>query len=170
MDCILDNKNGKYTLLDKAKPYIISCIISLGVGALSAFITREDMMLYKDIQLPPLAPASILFPIVWTVLYILMGISAAMIYVRRCEARSLSQDALFTYASSLVINFAWSIIFFKLRAFLLAFIWLILLLAFIVKTIIYYFKLYKPAAYLQIPYLLWVIFAGYLNLAIYILN
>ena len=154
----------------KIRPYLISVAIALGIGTLSALFTVKDMNLYSEIVTPPLAPPAILFPIVWTALYTLMGISAAMIYGKRADFPKESQDALFTYAGSLIINFAWSIIFFKMRAFLLAFVWLVLLLGFILKTIIQYKRIYPLAAYLQIPYLIWVTFAGYLTLAIFILN
>lgn len=154
----------------KIRPYVISVAIALGIGTLSALITVKDMKLYAEIVTPLLAPPAILFPIVWTALYTLMGISAAMIYGKRADFPKESQDALFTYAGSLIINFAWSIIFFKMRAFLLAFVWLVLLLGFILKTIIQYKRIYPLAAYLQIPYLIWVTFAGYLTLAIFILN
>ena len=128
------NSDLKKSSGQKTSVYVFSCAIALAVGALSSIITGENMMLYSEIEMPALAPPPILFPIVWTLLYILMGISAAMIYLRKAEFPSESQDALFTYAGSLVINFAWSIIFFNMRAYLIAFIWLILLLAFIIKT------------------------------------
>ena len=164
------NLKKSTSLWDRFAPFIISVSIALGVGTLSALITLKNMSLYEEIISPPLAPPAILFPIVWSILYTLMGISAAMIFNRRKKFSKESQDALFTYSGSLIINFAWSIIFFNMRAFLLSLAWLVLLLAFIIKTILQYKKLYPLAAYLQIPYLLWVIFAGYLNLAIYILN
>ena len=154
----------------KIKLYIISVLIALAVGGLSAFLTRGDMDLYENIVTPPLAPPGILFPIVWSLLYILMGISAAMIWKERGSSPLAVQNALYTYATSLVLNFAWSIIFFKFGAFLLAFIWLILLFISIIATILKYRKIKPLAAYLQIPYAVWVAFAGYLNLAIYILN
>ena len=154
----------------KIKPYIISCGIALAVGGLSALFTSKYMDIYQTLEKPPLAPPGILFPIVWSVLYILMGISAAMIWKKRKEEPPAVKDALYTYLSSLVLNFAWSIIFFRFRAFLLAFVWLILLLSTIIATIVKYHKLKPVAAYLQIPYAVWVLFAGYLNLAIYILN
>ena len=157
-------------MFKKIKPYAISILIALGVGGLSALLTRGNMDLYREIKTPPLAPPSILFPIVWTLLYILMGISAAMIYQSRTSDFKKRTAALATYASSLVVNFAWSIIFFKFRAFFLAFIWLLLLLYLIVKTILQYKEINKIAAYLQIPYALWVTFAGYLTFGIWILN
>lgn len=157
-------------MFKKIKPYAISILISVGVGALSALITRGNMDLYDEIRTPPLAPPSILFPIVWTVLYILMGISAAMIYLNRTSDFKKRTAALATYASSLVVNFAWSIIFFNFKAYFFAFIWLLLLLYLVIKTIVQYRGIDKIAAYLQIPYAIWVTFAGYLSFGIWILN
>lgn len=157
-------------MLSKIKPYAISILIALSVGGLSAFITRNNMDLYDEIITPPLAPPAILFPIVWTILYVLMGISAAMIYKENSAPFNERSSAIAIYASSLVVNFAWSIIFFNFKAFLFAFIWLLFLLFLIVKTIIAYKKIKPIAAYLQIPYAVWVAFAGYLNFAIWLLN
>ena len=158
----------------KIKPnlrlFIISVAVALGVGVLSAAITKDNMDIYDNLIVPNIAPPSRLFPIVWTLLYTLMGIGAALIYKRRITDTLAVRGALSTYAISLVLNFAWSIIFFNANAFLLAFLWLFLLLYFIVKTILEYRKIEPIAAYLQIPYALWVAFAGYLNIAIYLLN
>ncbi|MBQ9070800.1 MAG: tryptophan-rich sensory protein [Clostridia bacterium] len=157
-------------LWNKYKSYVISVLIALGVGALSALLTMGQINVFETVKKPPLSPPAFLFPIVWTALYILMGISSAMIYNKRSQNEDAVRNALSTYASSLIVNFAWSIIFFNFGAYLLAFIWLLLLLALIIKTIVEYFKIERIAAYLQIPYALWVTFAGYLTLAIYILN
>ena len=157
-------------MIIKIKPYIISVLIALGVGGLSAFFTRNSMDLYSTINTPPLSPPSILFPIVWTILFLLMGISAAMIYTDTNASQLSKKSALSTYALSLIVNFFWSIIFFNFRAFLFAFIWLLLLLFLIVRTIMKYYKINPTAAYLQIPYLVWVTFAGYLTFAIWLLN
>ncbi len=154
----------------KIKPFVISIAISLGVGALSALLTRNSMDIYSDIVQPPLAPPSILFPIVWTALYVLMGIGAALVYNQRELNPTEARNALIVYAVNLFLNFFWSIIFFNMRAYLFAFIWLLLLWAVILVMILQFRKVSPLAAYLQIPYLLWVTFAGYLNLAIYILN
>ncbi len=154
----------------KWKPYLISLVISLGVGGLSALLTKNNMDLYETIQTPPLSPPSILFPIVWTFLFILMGISAAMIYQHFRKDPSGVFIALTIYAVSLFFNFWWSIIFFNGRMFLFSFIWIILLWFSILLTILHYKRYDKTAAYLQIPYLLWVAFAAYLNIGIYILN
>lgn len=147
--------------------YIFFIAISLLTGGLSALLTSGNMDLYSRIQAPPLAPPGILFPIVWTVLYTLMGISAARIYIGNNNQWNTS---LTVWAIQLAVNFLWSIVFFNLQAFLFAFIWLILLWALILAMIIMFYRQDKIAAFLQIPYLIWVTFAGYLNLAIYILN
>lgn len=150
--------------------YAISIGIALLVGGLSALVTGGSMGIYEEIITPPLAPPSWLFPVVWTILFILMGISAAMIYNDRKAPIPKKKSALYTYALSLIVNFFWSIIFFNLRAFLFAFLWLILLLYLIISTILKYYQIRPLAAYLQIPYAIWVTFAGYLTLAIWILN
>ncbi len=159
---------------EKIKPYIriyiIAIAIPIGVGLLSTLFTKDNMNIYEELIVPNIAPPALVFPIVWTVLYTLMGVSSAMIYNRRITDTADVRSALTTYAVSLVINFGWSIIFFNANAFLLSFLWLILLLYFIIKTILEYRKIEPVAAYLQIPYALWVIFAGYLNIAIYFLN
>ncbi len=154
----------------KIKPYVISIALALAVGGLAAFITRNDMDLYSEIVLPPLAPPSILFPIVWSILYVLMGISAAMVYLRSDSSPTAVRDALSVYGINLVLNFMWSILFFKFRVFLFAFFWLLALLAVIIKMIMDFKKIKPIAGYLQIPYAVWVAFAGYLNFAIWWLN
>lgn len=155
---------------EKVKSYVYSLIIALGVGGLSALFTSGNMNIYKEIVKPPLSPPSIVFPIVWTILFTLMGISAAMIYNNTVASKLERDSALLTYGVSLVFNFFWSIIFFNLQMYFFAFLWLLALLYFIIKTIIKYYKIDKIAAYLQIPYLVWVTFAGYLNFAIWYLN
>jgi len=154
----------------KIESYVISISSALAIGGLSALLTVGNMDLYSTINTPPLAPPAILFPIVWTILYVLMGISAAMIYNTETAPMPQRKSALYTYALSLFFNFFWSIIFFNMRNFLFAFIWLLVLLFLIVRTIMKYYKINPLAAYLQIPYLIWVTFAGYLNFAIWLLN
>lgn len=153
----------------KIKPYVISIALTLGVGGLSALLTAGNMDLYSEIVRPPLAPPPWLFPVVWTILYILMGISSAMIFTSDASKRDIN-NSLTVYGINLFLNFFWSIIFFNMRAYLFAFIWLIALWVTILLMIIKFIKIKPVAGYLQIPYLLWVTFAGYLTLAIYILN
>lgn len=155
---------------EKIKTFTVSIVIALAVGGLSALLTAGSMNLYSEITKPPLAPPSILFPIVWTVLYVLMGISAALIYTEKGSMPKEVKSALTVYAVSLFLNFFWSIIFFNMRAFLLSFVWLIALWASILIMIIRFYRIKPLAGLLQLPYLLWVTFAGYLNLAIYLLN
>lgn len=141
--------------------------ISLGTGILSALITRNSMDTYKNLNLPKLAPPSILFPIVWTILFILMGISAYIIYESNSDQK---QNALTIYGIQLLVNFIWPILFFNLELYLFSFIWIILLWLSIILMINSFKKISNVAAYLQIPYLLWVTFASYLNFMIYYNN
>lgn len=152
------------------KTYAVFILIALLTGALSALLTRGSMNIYTEINKPPLAPPGYLFPIVWGVLYVLMGISSAMVYIKSKELPSGQKTGLGVYFLQLAVNFLWSIIFFSLRAFLFSFIWIILLWILIIIMIIRFYKVSPVAAVLQIPYLLWVTFAAYLNLAIYLIN
>lgn len=152
------------------KAYAVSIAAALAVGGISALLTAGNMDIYSEIIKPPLAPPSVIFPIVWTLLYILMGVSAAMVYLQREENPTAARNSLAAYGVSLFLNFFWSIIFFNMQAFLFSFIWLVLLWISILITILQYRKISPLAAALQVPYLLWVTFAGYLNLAIFLLN
>lgn len=154
----------------KITAFIIAVAIPLATGGFSAFLTRNNMDIYEEIITPPLSPPSFLFPVVWTVLYFLMGVSSALIWKKRKENKEETETALLIYAASLVFNFIWSLIFFNSGMYLFSFIWLIALLILIITTIIKYKKLSSAAAYIQIPYALWVTFAGYLNFGIFILN
>ena len=151
------------------KKLIISLLVPLGVGGLSALITGGNMDIYSKINRPPLSPPGIVFPIVWSILYTLMGISLYLVWNKN-DNSSQSNIAYFWFAVQLFLNFIWSPIFFGAQQYLVAFIVLILLIASVVAMIVSFYKISKPAALLQIPYLIWLIFAGYLNLAIYILN
>lgn len=157
-------------MLKKAKPFIISIVIALAVGGVSSLLTRNNMDIYNEVIMPPLSPPSALFPIVWTILFILMGISSALVYVNRSQNPDAASEGLVYYAISLFFNFMWSIIFFNFRSFLFAFIWLLILWVLIILTIRKYAEVSPLAAYLQVPYFLWVTFAAYLNFGIYYLN
>ena len=157
-------------MLKKLKFYIISVAIALAVGGLSAAVTSGSMDVYSKINQPALSPPSFIFPIVWTILFTLMGISAALIWRFRLSKPEDARIAFIVYGINLAVNFVWSLIFFNMQAYLFAFIWILLLLAVIIAMIILFKRVSPLAAYLQIPYLLWVAFATYLNLAIYILN
>ena len=149
------------------KSLIVSLLISSGVGGLSALTTMGSMDIYKYLDKPPLAPPPIAFPIVWTILFILMGISSYLIYESNDENKG---KALLIYGIQLFVNFLWPIFFFVLNYRLIALFIIISLLILIIIMIIRFYKINKLAAYIQIPYLLWVAFATYLNLGFYILN
>ena len=154
----------------KIKPYVISIAISVGVGAFSALLTMGNMDIYETIKQPPLAPPSWLFGVVWGILFVLMGISSALVFTCKDCSRMQLQSALLVYGLQLFVNFFWSIIFFNLQSFWFAFGWILLLWGLILWMLIRFYRVRPLAAYLQIPYFLWVTFAAYLNLAIAILN
>lgn len=140
---------------------------TLGVGGLSALLSRGGMETFAHLKKPAFAPPGWVFPVAWTLLYILMAISAAMI---AGEGTKESRDALFTYWAQLFVNFWWSIFFFAWGLRLTAFFWLLLLLA-LAAAMAFRFGNIRPAAgKLNIPYLLWLVFAGVLNISVYILN
>ena len=152
----------------KIKPYAVSILLTLAVGGLSGFLTSMGMDSFDALTKPPLTPPSFLFPIVWTVLFILMGVGAARIFMT--EPTAARNRALIVYVVQLAVNFFWSIIFFNLQAYAFAFFWLILLWVLILTMIYLFCKADKPAALIQTPYAIWVTFAGYLNLMIWLLN
>ena len=151
------------------KPLIISLLITLCIGGLSGFLTRNSMDTYAKYNRPLFSPPGFIFPIVWTVLFVLMAISAYLIYTSDAPKKDKA-NALFLYFLQLIINFLWPIIFFKLDMLLLGFLWIVLLWVVVIFMIIGFYKIRPIAAFLQIPYLLWLSFAAYLNLGIYTLN
>lgn len=149
------------------KQLLVSILISLGVGALAGFLTMGSMEVYGSLNQPPLAPPAWVFPVVWSILFLLMGISAYLIWASHSPLR---RAALIVYGVQFAVNFCWSLIFFNLQNYAFAFFWLLLLWVLIVIMIVLFAKISKPAAWLQVPYLLWVTFAAYLNLSIWLLN
>ena len=152
----------------KWKELVISIAIPVGVGSLSALLTMGAMKSFGKLNQPPLSPPAWLFPAVWSILYVLMGISAYLIYNSGKPARN--KTAFYVYAAQLFFNFLWSVIFFNMGAYLLAFIWLLALLSLIIINSVLFYRINKTAGLLLVPYVLWVSFAAYLNLAIYLLN
>ena len=151
------------------KPYIFWILFTEIVGGLSGWLTREGTKLYNaTIDQPPFSPPSFVFPIVWGILFALMGIGASRIYLTpSSNARSRS---LLLFFIQLAFNFFWSIIFFNFQNFGFAFVWLLVLWVLILWMILSFHKIDKLAAWLQIPYLIWVTFAAYLNFGVWILN
>lgn len=151
------------------KPYAFWILFAEGVGLLSGWLTREGVKLFNDaVQKPPLSPPAVLFPIVWAILYALMGFGAARVYL--APASNARSRALLVYLLQLSFNLFWSILFFNLQNYALAFFWLLALWALILWMIRSFFKVDKAAALLQIPYLLWVSFAANLNFGVWMLN
>ena len=151
------------------KIYLLWILLAEAVGGLSGWITRDGTKIYSQtIVQPPLSPPGWVFPVVWTILFALMGIGAARIYlVPPSGARSLGLNL---FVAQLAVNFFWSPIFFNLQAFGFAFFWLLLLLALVLAMTLAFRKTDPLAAKLQIPYLLWLAFAAYLNLGVWYLN
>ncbi|RKD30711.1 TspO/MBR family protein [Lacrimispora algidixylanolytica] len=146
---------------------IVFILIPLAVGLVSGILSKNSMTMYNSLNQPALSPPGWIFPVVWTILYILMGVSS---YLIATSPSLKKQEALLLYAIQLFLNFIWSPIFFGLGNYFLAFLVLVLLWYVIVKMIRAFFRIDPTAALLQIPYLLWITFAGYLNLAIIFLN
>ena len=151
------------------KSLIICIIIPLAVGGLSALLTMGSMQDFEALNQPPLSPPGWLFPVVWTILYILMGI-ASYIVLETPSTPDDTKNAFKAYFLQLGFNFFWSIIFFTLGAYEIAFAWLIVLLALIIVTTVRFWRINRLAGILMVPYIAWVSFAGYLNLAIAYIN
>ena len=149
--------------------YLFWIIFTEAVGIVAGFLTRGDVEIYSSTIVKPfLSPPALLFPVVWTVLYALMGVSAARIY-----AAPKSQErtkGLLLFMLQLGINFAWCFVFFTLRMFLAASLCLAVMLILVVMMCVYFRKVDRVSAYLQIPYVLWLMFAEYLSLGVYFLN
>ena len=147
------------------KIYLKSILTTVILGALVGFII-SGFIDYNSLERPPLAPPSSIFPIVWTILYILMGISYGIL-----KSNGLvDQEINLIYYSQLIVNLLWPIAFFVLEWRLFAFLWIILLIILVINMIIKFYNKNKLAGLLQIPYLIWLIFAAYLNLGVYLLN
>ncbi len=147
--------------------YILFLLIPLAVGGASALLTGDSMAAYERLKQPPLAPPGLVFPVVWTVLYLLMGFSAALVWRSGSPRR---EDAVFTFGAQLFVNFWWTILFFRLEVRLASFFWLLLLVALVAVMIVRFWRIRPVAGILNLPYLAWLLFASYLNLAVFLLN
>lgn len=147
--------------------FLIFLLLPLAIGALSALLSGNMSSSYAAFTKPAFAPPGLVFPIVWTVLYVLMGISSYLIVQSGHPGR---RAALRVYFIQLFFNFMWSILFFGLSDYLLAFFWLLLLIGLILVMIVRFFQIRPAAGILQISYLLWCVFAAVLNYAVYLLN
>lgn len=138
-------------------------------GGLSSYLSSNSNTIYQQLILPPFSPPANIFPIIWPILFLLMGISSYMISTSSSSKENIT-NALSLYFLQLAMNFLWPILFFNYHIYIFTFFWLVILWYLILQTIISFYKLSKPAAFLLIPYLLWVTFATYLNLFIALLN
>ena len=150
------------------KKCLLCLIIPLAVGGLSALLAG-GMQDYLQLNQPPLSPPGWVFPLVWTALYLMMGYSAYLVATSDAP-REQKKRALLAYGAQLALNFLWSPIFFGLNAYLAAFFILLALWILIYITVRLFSNINERAGDLLIPYLLWVTFAAYLNLGIFLLN
>lgn len=152
------------------KKLLIICIaIPLAVGAIAGLLTSNAMQDFAVLNQPPLSPPAWLFPVVWTILYVLMGISSYLIKTSDANPEQIS-DALMLYRYQLIVNFLWPFFFFSFGWRLFSLIWLLLLWILVFFMIRQFAKISKTAAYLNIPYLIWLTFAAYLNFGVWWLN
>ena len=151
-------------------PQLIKAIaVPLLVGILSSLLTMNSMQVFASVNKPPLSPPAILFPIVWTILYTLMGISSYLVMTSDGDKEDI-QKAIRIYGFQLVMNFLWPTFFFNFQWYLFSFIWLLFLWFLVLIMILRFSTISKVAAWLNIPYLIWLTFAAYLNLGIFLLN
>lgn len=151
------------------KVYAAWILTAEAVGGLAGWLTREGTKVYQAVVTkPPLTPPGVVFPVVWAVLYALMGAGAARVWTAKPGAAR--SRGLLLYWGQLTVNFLWTIIFFDLQAYGAAMIWLVLLWVLILWMLLTFWAVDPPAGKLQIPYLLWTAFAGYLNLGTWLLN
>lgn len=152
--------------MKKIKYLVISIAIPLVVGFIGNLLGNSSTG-FDSITKPSFTPPSIVFPIIWIILYILMGISCYLIYISNDPKK---KEALRVYALQLIFNMLWTFFFFNLNWYLFSFIWIIALIVLVSVMIYRFININKTAGYLQIPYLIWLIFASIINLSIYFLN
>ena len=148
---------------------MINIAIPLIVGGISALLTKDSMELFERIAKPPLSPPGWLFPVVWTILYTLMGISAYLVMRSDADEKE-KKDALRLYAYQLLVNFLWPTFFFQFQWYFFSLIWLVLLWILVFFMIRKFSTSNRLAAYMNIPYLIWLTFAAYLNAGVWWLN
>ncbi len=156
--------------MPKSKKTLVFCLLfPLIAGGVSGFLTRNGMETFAYLNKPPLSPPGIVFPIVWTVLYLMMGLASWLVLTSGERPEQIRQ-ALFFYVVQLIVNVLWPVFFFSLGWYLFSFFWLLLLFVLILVVIWLFSDLSQTAAWLMVPYLIWTVFAGYLNLGVYLLN
>ena len=170
-------KHRKFRILDIFRvegkiyfiPLLINLIISVGGGALVGYLNKNSFEVYKNLEKPFFSPPAIVFPIVWTILYILMGIAAYRIYMKN-KIKGLNSDGYFYYIIQLICNFTWTFIFFTFRLYGLSFLWIIVIITLVIIVTFKFLRVDKIATLLMIPYIIWLAFAGVLNYFVWMLN
>lgn len=156
--------------MKKSKLNLVAFIaIPLAVGGLAALLSDGGMEAFDRMNKPPLSPPGWLFPVVWTILYILMGIASFLVFTANAPNNS-KKNALILYGVQLFANFMWPILFFTLQMCTAAAVLIVVLWLLVLANLLYFYKISKTAGYLFIPYLLWVTFATYLNIAVCVVN
>lgn len=148
---------------------LTSIAIAEGVGLLSGYLSGDIGAVYRSLNQPPLSPPGWLFPIAWGILYALMGIAAALIYLNRSDDRG-REEALIYYGVQLAVNFTWSIIFFRFQAFWLGVVIILVLDLLVFWTWRHFSRISRAAGWLLIPYLVWLLYATYLTVGVFFLN
>lgn len=148
---------------------LVIIIFIQGVGFLSGRLGMSNQNTYNDFVKPSFSPPGWIFPIVWGILYFLMALAFYRIIIKGKQGENINKSVIY-FIIQLTLNFLWAIIFFRFKLYGFAFLELLILLVFILLSIFEFYKLDKIAAYLMIPYAIWVSFAGILNCAIWILN
>ena len=157
----------------KTKQFIICIALPLATGALSSFLTKDDMAALRDAEKPALYPPEFIFPIVWTVLFFLMGIASYRViraHKKNDTAIYRVRIAIAYFVLQLAVNFLWPFVFFHYQAYWLAFALLIVLIYVVLRTYHAFSAIDRFAGYYLLPYLVWLAFAGYLNVGVAMLN
>ena len=152
----------------KIRPYVGFSALALLAGGLSSVITQGQMEAFSALRQPPLSPPGWVFPVAWTILYLLMGVGMAIVWRKSDGERR--RRAVTIWGVQLAANFLWPLLFFLWQLRLLSLVWLVVLLILVANMTSEFEKTSVTAARLQIPYLLWLLFAAYLNLGVWILN
>ena len=152
----------------RKKALIANILIPLAVGGAAAWLTRGAMAHYGEVTKPVGSPPAVVFPIVWCILYVLMGIGAYRLWIQ--PASETRRASLNFYAISLALNFLWPVVFFCTEAYLPALLILLALLGLVIAWVVTLSRLDGTAAKLQLPYILWLLYAGYLNAGVWLLN
>ena len=156
---------------NKARKSVFLCVvlivIPLAVGGISAALTDDAMSRFSDMSQPPLSPPGWVFPVAWSILYVLMGIASYLVYLKN---NNFSKSWLTIYSVQLFFNFCWSPIFFNFKLYYLALIWLLIMWATIIALVVKAKKISIGAMWMLVPYLIWCTFAAYLNAGVAILN